>query len=35
MDVRMIENFSCLASTGSHDYEGEPVDARLARRNGN
>ena len=36
VDVRMIENFCWSgADTASHDYEGEPVDARLARRKSN
>ena len=33
VDVRMIENFAwSRADTSRHDFEGEQVDARLARR---
>ncbi len=33
MDVRMIENFSwSRAYTAKHDFEGEQIDARFARR---
>jgi len=36
VDVRMIQNSSWSgADTASHDYEGEPVGARLARRKSN